>query len=287
MKIILAEKAGFCFGVERAVDMAMKEAAAAPGKVWSWGPVIHNEEVVREFEEAGGTTLEEGDPVPACGTVVLRSHGVGPEVYQQLEAAGLRIVDATCPFVLRIHRIARETAEAGGFLLVAGDPSHAEVKGILGWAGEYCAAIGSPEDVESLVLPAERPVTLVAQTTFPVKKFQDIVEKLKHCGYSINVVNTICNATRERQEEAQRVAACVDAMVVIGGTRSSNSQKLFEICRSACPRTCFIQTYQDLTTDDIIGAHSIGITAGASTPKKIIQEVLHTCQSYRTSSTSF
>ncbi len=282
MEIIVAKTAGFCFGVERAVNMVYDQLKTAGGPVYTYGPVIHNETVTGEIRAMGGTELPEDlTRLPERGTVVIRSHGAGPDVYEALRRKGLTVSDATCPFVLKIHKIVREASEAGRTVLIAGNADHPEVKATLAWCAGPAYVIGNADEVLPVLQKAGETAVLVAQTTFSMKKFQDIVEIIPKSGYDINVVNTICNATRERQAEARSLARTADVMIVIGGRHSSNTQKLAEICRSACPRTCFIQTFQDLNADDVKGAKRIGITAGASTPKKIIQEVRRKCQSYR------
>ena len=281
MKTILAKSAGFCFGVKRAVEMVYDQIEKVDGPIYTYGPIIHNEEVVRELEEKGVTVMEEGADIRsyAPGTVIIRSHGVGRSVQEALEAAGFHVVDATCPFVLKIHRIVEEYSGKGYEILVAGNENHPEVQGIIGWIrGDRYHVISTTEDAKNLSLPQGTKVCMVSQTTFNYNKFQDLVEIIGKKGYDINVLNTICNATEVRQREAAQIAAKVDAMLVIGGRHSSNTQKLFEICKKECADTYYIQTKDDFDLSVLQSISNVGITAGASTPNKIIEEVQKKCQ---------
>ena len=208
------------------------------------------------------------------GTIVIRSHGVGEKIYQTLENAGYHIVDATCPFVKKIHRHVREYGDAGYHVVIIGNASHPEVEGIRGWGNEEeITVIGTREAAENFRVSAGKKVCIVSQTTFNYNKFQELVEIINKKGYDIIVLNTICNATEERQTEAAKIARDVDAMIVIGGRNSSNTQKLFEICKNECNNTYYIQTVKDLDITCFESIDSVGITAGASTPNKIIEEV--------------
>ena len=270
----MAKSAGFCFGVKRAVDMVYEEAEK-PGKVYTLGPIIHNEQVVEDLEARGVQVLdtpgqlEEGEDA----TVIIRSHGVGRDVYEDLEKRGVHIVDATCPFVKKIHHIASEKQQEGYKILVVGNSSHPEVQGIQGWCNGCCQVIETPKEAENYQGSPGEKICVVAQTTFNYKKFEDIVEILSKKSYDILVMNTICNATEVRQSEAGSIAGQSDAMIVIGGKHSSNTQKLYEICKSECENTYFIQTLVDLERELFRSFRSVGITAGASTPNNIIKEV--------------
>lgn len=285
MRVELAKSAGFCFGVKRAVQTVYEQIETGITPIYTLGPIIHNEEVVREFEEAGVIVLEKEAQVDAVteGTIVIRSHGISKAVYEHLkrrEAAAqeagrsLQIVDATCPFVLRIHKYVMEYAQKGYWIIIVGNPSHPEVEGIYGWSDpERTTVIESVEEAEKLQVQLNEKLCIVAQTTFNTNKFQDIVEILKKKEYYINVLSTICSATEERQKEARDLSGRVDAMVVIGGKSSSNSRKLFEICQKNCHNTYFIQTKNDLEQSELMRFDYVGITAGASTPNNIIEEV--------------
>ncbi|MGI5988732.1 MAG: 4-hydroxy-3-methylbut-2-enyl diphosphate reductase [Lachnospiraceae bacterium] len=275
-KVILAKTAGFCFGVQRAVTTVYDETKKT-GPLYTYGEIIHNETVVSDLEKHGVKVLESEEDVKKAekGTVVIRSHGVSKDVYDNLKKSGFRIVDATCPFVLKIHKIAKEVTSGSGELIIVGDRTHPEVQGICGWCEKPATVIDTPEEAEELSLPKNTDVTVVSQTTFNLRKFEEIVEIIESKGYNTNVCNTICSATEERQTEARRIAATVDAMIVIGGKKSSNTRKLYEICKRECPETYLIQTFADLNLISLAKADSIGITAGASTPNTIIEEVLH------------
>ena len=275
MKVIKAKTAGFCFGVKRAVDTVYEQVDVCDGPIYTYGPIIHNEEVVKDLESKGVVVLrteEELDNVEN-GTVIIRSHGVEKRIYDKLEAKGLRVVDATCPFVKQIHNIVRKESAEGKYILIIGNPDHPEVIGIRGWAGEHAAVIRNADDIENIDFSKNRKICVVSQTTFNYNKFKDLVEIIKKKSYDSSVLNTICNATKERQTEAESIAESVDAMIVIGDKHSSNTQKLFEICRKACNNTYYIQTLGDLDLNQLGSVETVGITAGASTPNNIIEEV--------------
>ena len=280
MKVKTAKTAGFCFGVKRAVDKVYELIENGVSPIYTLGPIIHNEEVVSDFEKKGVTVISEEDiPKLREGTVVIRSHGVGRRIYDMLKTAGISFVDATCPFVLKIHRIVERESRAGKQIIIFGDPSHPEVKGICGWCEGSCTVLRNREDAENFVPDPGRIPCIVSQTTFNYNKFKELVEILCKKRYDNNVLNidnilnTICNATEERQKEAQSIAGEVDTMLVIGGRHSSNTQKLFEICKEECENTYYIQTPVDLDSEMFHHSSYVGITAGASTPKKIIEEV--------------
>ena len=282
MNIQLAESAGFCFGVKRAVEIVEKQIAkGADKKIYTYGPIIHNEIVVSEFEENGVSVIDENGDLSSLepGIVIIRSHGVSKQVIDDLERHGFEIIDATCPFVLKIHRLVQEFDEAGYEIVIVGNASHPEVEGIIGWipSGKYYC-ISSLEDFEKLNISLDKKIGVVSQTTFNYDKFQELVEKIEQKGYDICAKNTICSATEERQKEAVEISKKVDAMIVIGGKSSSNSRKLYEICKSNCKNTYFIQTEKDLDLSVLQSIDDVGITAGASTPKKIIEEVQKKCQ---------
>ena len=275
MKVIKAKTAGFCFGVKRAVDTVYEQVDTCSGPIYTYGPIIHNEEVVKDMESKGVVVLrteEELDDISG-GTVIIRSHGVEKRIYDKLEAKGIRIVDATCPFVKKIHNIVQKESAAGKYILIIGSPDHPEVIGIRGWAGEHAAVVQNTDDIENIDFSKNRNICVVSQTTFNYNKFKDLVEIIKKKSYDVSVLNTICNATKERQTEAKSIAESVDAMIVIGDKHSSNTQKLFEICHRACNNTYYIQTLDDLDLNQLGSVETVGITAGASTPNNIIEEV--------------
>ena len=276
MNVILAKSAGFCFGVKRAVDMVYREAGRGDTPIYTYGPIIHNEEVVADLEAKGVRVIEDVNELKDApkGTVIIRSHGVGPSVYRKIREMGFEIVDATCPFVLKIHRLVEQHSKEGERIVIIGNASHPEVAGIREWSEDaQTTIIGSREEAENFTVKDGKKVCIVSQTTFNYNKFQELVEIISEKGYDIIVLNTICNATEERQTEAARIAAEVDAMIVIGGRSSSNTQKLFEICKKECNNTYYIQTVKDLDLTCLKSIDNVGITAGASTPNKIIEEV--------------
>ena len=275
MEVIVAKTAGFCFGVKRAVEKVYEQTEAGDGPIYTYGPIIHNEEVVRDLEERGVRVLSTDEELEALesGVVVIRSHGVSRRVYGLLAGKNVRVVDATCPFVRKIHRIVEKQAAAGRKVVIIGNASHPEVEGIKGWGNADTFVVDSPDQVEKLPFQEGDPVCIVSQTTFNYNKFKELVEKFSEKRYDILVLNTICNATQERQVEAKEVASKVDAMIVIGGKNSSNTQKLYEICKRECENTHYIQTLGDFNPECVSSVSSVGITAGASTPNYIIEEV--------------
>ncbi|MGN0481119.1 MAG: 4-hydroxy-3-methylbut-2-enyl diphosphate reductase [Lachnospiraceae bacterium] len=273
MQVDVAKTAGFCFGVKRAVDKAYEYADR--GNVVTYGPIIHNEEVVKDLNARGVGVIESVEDIRNMqeGTVVIRSHGVSKDVYDAIKEKGLNIVDATCPFVLKIHRIVENAGSKGHSIVIIGNEEHPEVQGIKGWTKTPVYIIDSVEKALNFKAETDEKLTLVSQTTFNYKKFQEIVEIFKQKKYNVCVSNTICNATQERQTEAKVLAGVVDTMIVIGGRTSSNTRKLYEICKECCDRTYYIQTSKDLQQCDFSASSHIGITAGASTPNNIIEEV--------------
>ena len=252
MKLTIAKSAGYCFGVKRAVNMVYQEAEEAKVPVYTYGPIIHNEEVVRDLKQL--------ENLPK-GKIIIRSHGISRREHEAMKACGFEVLDATCPFVLKIHRLVEKYSKEGYRIVIAGNEHHPEVEGILGWVeGQPAYTVTSQEDI-------------VAQTTFNYNKFQELVEIIKKKGYDISVLDTICNATEERQTEARKIAAESDLMIVIGDKHSSNTQKLYEISKKECANTYYIQTSKDMDYHQIQSINNVGITAGASTPNNIIEEV--------------
>ena len=276
MEIKLAKTAGFCFGVKRAVDTVYKEAEKNKETIYTFGPIIHNEQVVEDLEKNGVFvvhTIDELKTLKKGTTVIVRSHGVGKQVYDLMEECGLNIVDATCPFVKKIHRIVERESKAGKRIIIIGNDRHPEVEGIKGWVCGTATVIETAEEAKDFTAGEKEQLCIVSQTTFNYNKFQDLVEIISEKGYDVESINTICNATEERQTEAKLIAGTVDAMIVIGGSHSSNTQKLFEICKKECENTYYIQTLEDLDTENLRGMNVVGVTAGASTPNNIIEEV--------------
>jgi 4-hydroxy-3-methylbut-2-enyl diphosphate reductase len=285
----VARSAGFCFGVNRAVDKVY-ELCDENKKVYTWGPIIHNENVVGELERKGVrilNSIEDAQKISE-GVIVIRSHGIDRHTDESLrnisnESDGnIEVFDATCPFVKKIHRKVQEASQAGRFVIIAGDETHPEVEGILGWCEGESAVVDSVEKLAEIDFTDKKNVCMVSQTTFNYKKFQYLVDFLEKKGYSrdTSVDNTICNATEERQSEARELAAASDLMLVIGSPSSSNSKKLYEISSGYCNKTYFIQDAKELAgmINELSAYKRIGITAGASTPHNIIQEVHRTME---------
>ncbi|MCR5848079.1 MAG: 4-hydroxy-3-methylbut-2-enyl diphosphate reductase [Lachnospiraceae bacterium] len=283
MEVILAESAGFCFGVKRAVD-TVYEKIEKGGIIYTYGPIIHNKEVVNDFLNKGVkevNSLEELDDLPK-GCVIVRSHGVAKDIYEGIEKRGFTIIDTTCPFVKRIQKLVNVQSKAGKTIVIIGNDGHPEVEGIKGWCENKAYVVGSKSDILELKNVIKDDVYVVSQTTFNINKFKDFVEVLKNICYdkNVSVANTICNATNERQNEAAQLAEKADVMIVIGDSQSSNSRKLYEISKTHCERTYFIQTLKELHLDLPANANLVGITAGASTPKNIIEEVQKYVRTY-------
>ena len=244
-EVILAKSAGFCFGVKRAVDTVYEQTGKK--NVYTFGPIIHNEEVVKDLEKKGVfviNTMEELDDITE-GTVIIRSHGVSSAVYEALRKKGVEIVDATCPFVLKIHNIVKQESANGKQIVIIGNEKHPEVEGIMGWSKTQVHVVDTVEKAQNLQLDPQREVCIVSQTTFNYNKFKELVEIISEKGYNIIIRNTICNATEERQTEAREIAKRGDAMIVVGGSSSSNTRKLYEICKNECKDTYYIQTLND------------------------------------------
>lgn len=276
MEVIRAKSAGFCFGVKRAVDTVYEQVEKQMGKqIYTYGPIIHNEEVVKDMEAHGVKVLRGEEELKGLeeGLVIIRSHGVPKRICDLMDEKGIEYVDATCPFVKRIHKIVAEESKKGSRIIIIGNPDHPEVEGIRGWAGENVTVIKNAEEAEKFENITSERICIVSQTTFNYNNFQEIVEILSEKGYDKLVLNTICNATQDRQSEAAQIAKQVDAMIVVGGKHSSNTQKLYEICKSECKDTYYIQTLADLDSEGFPSVQCVGITAGASTPNKIIEEV--------------
>ena len=276
IEVKLAKTAGFCFGVKRAVDTVYKEAEKNKERIYTFGPIIHNEQVVSDLEKNGVfvvNSTEELKTLKPGTTVIVRSHGVGKSVYDLMEQCELHVVDATCPFVKKIHRIVERESAAGKHIIIIGNDKHPEVEGIKGWVRGMATVIETAKEAEDFTAMKGEQLCIVSQTTFNYNKFQDLVEIISKKGYDVESINTICNATEERQTEAKLIAGTVDSMIVIGGSHSSNTQKLFEICKKECENTYYIQTLEDLDAEGLKGSECVGITAGASTPNNIIEEV--------------
>jgi small subunit ribosomal protein S1 len=269
MEVIVAEHAGFCFGVRRAIEL-VNRALEAGGPLATLGPLIHNPQEVERLE-AAGVKVASNVAEAAGGRMVMPSHGVAQETREQAERMGAEIIDATCPYVAKVHRTVRELANAGFQVVVVGDPGHSEVKGILAAAGPGAIAVASPKEAAARTWPA--PVGIVAQTTQTAERFREIVEIIRRSAQDVRAVNTICVATRQRQEAAHDVAPEVDVMFVIGGRNSANTNRLRELCEEAGVPTYHIEIAAEIQDEWLEGKSTAGLTAGASTPDWLIEEV--------------
>ena len=275
------ENSRFLLRRKRAVDTVYEQIEKRPDKkIYTFGPIIHNMEVVNDLRSKGVIPLNSEEELSqiAGQILIIRSHGVGRHVYEQARRYDIEIIDATCPFVKKIHDIVRKESEKGRETVIVGDALHPEVQGIIGWSETGAVTVNDEASAQKLELDPKTGKTVVSQTTFNINKFNNIVEIIEKKGYDMVVKNTICSATMDRQKEAAAVSAQVDAMLVVGDRHSSNTQKLFDICRSYCEDTYYIQTIKDLDEQNLQSGISVGITAGASTPNYIIQEVFLTCQ---------
>ena len=274
MEVRIAENAGFCFGVKRAMNMAWDELENKNGnKVYSLGPLIHNKQAVDKYKEKGLLEMDSLDKVPNDSKLIIRSHGVAEDVYVQSESKNMDIVDTTCPFVKKIHEIVKEFSNNGYKIIIVGNATHPEIVGINGWCNNEAFVVNSEEDVDNIPFNNNDKYCVVSQTTANLEHFDKIVEKINSKTDNLTGKNTICFATKERQLSATDLAKEVDCMVVIGGKHSSNTQKLVNICKNIVP-TFSIETKEELQKDMFEGFKVAGVTAGASTPDWIIDEII-------------
>lgn len=280
MEIKLAETAGFCFGVNRAVDMLYKMVDSGE-KVCTFGPIIHNPQVIEDLKSKGVVIVESPDEVPENTKVVIRTHGVEKRVLDELREKGIDFCDATCPFVKKIHRIVSENSDENSVVLIAGDENHPEVQGIRSYVKGESLVFRNSSELEEITRNrqdfSQKAIIVVSQTTFNTLEWEKCIKNIKKDYTNALIYDTICNATNERQEEAMRLARSCDAMIIVGGRQSSNTAKLKAVCENCCP-TYLIETAAELSSISLDGCKRVGITAGASTPAVIIKEVLSTCR---------
>lgn len=274
MEVKIAKNAGFCFGVKRAMKMAWDELQDSEDGIYALGPLIHNKQAVLKYEENGLKTINEVDDVPEYKSMIIRSHGVGENVYKDSKIKNLDIIDTTCPFVKKIHEIAKNHYKNGYKIIVIGDSKHPEVIGINGWCNNEAIIIKTIEDLENIEFDKSKKYCVVSQTTINVDLYNQIIGELSNRLDDVLFNNTICSATKVRQESARKISQEVDMMIVVGGKHSSNTQKLVQICKEYVP-TLAIETVDELTDEDFKNFNNIGLTAGASTPDWIIEEVLN------------
>ena len=272
MQVLLADEYGFCFGVERAVDM-VEDALEDGDTVRSLGPLIHNEQEMDRLSRQGVTTISDPVQIGRGETAVIRAHGVTPQVQKELEEKATKVVDATCPFVTRVQKLAARAAAADRHVVVIGNPDHPEMIGVKGYAPDHAFVIR--DETEVATLPRLRKPLVVSQTTIKAKTFFDTAEAVKtKTDDDVEVVNTICSATRDRQDAARALSGMVDVFYIIGGRHSSNSVKLLAVCKEQCKKSFLIETEDEIDPKDIAGAERVGVTAGASTPEWLIERIV-------------
>lgn len=289
MSINVAKSAGFCFGVNRAIKM-VEELLDQNVKVCTLGPIIHNMEVVRDLEKRGCRAVESIDDVKPDETLVIRSHGVPAKTIEKIKNNNIVFKDATCPFVKKIHNTVADADEQNDIVLIAGNSAHPEVQGIMGHCKAECYTFNNEEQLDEILniilKKKNKNIKIVAQTTFDTKEWKKCIKKIKNLCTNAKIFDTICNATSVRQNEADLIAACSDFMIVIGDRHSSNTGKLFDICKRQCPNTVLIETSDELDYAQVQAANKIGVTAGASTPARIIKEVLDTMSEIKSGETN-
>lgn len=271
MEIYVAQYAGFCFGVERAVNL-VKNAIDEYDHIVTLGPIIHNPQLVEELKEKGVAVAENADDIKDGSTVVLRSHGVEKKERLALKKKKIHIIDAICPYVNKAHNEAVSLSNNGFFLVIFGEKDHPEVKGITSYIHTEYFVVNNVEEAQKIDFKDK--IGLLAQTTQERKVFEQIAEVLKDRCNELKVVSTICNATTLRQDAAKKVAGMVDVMFVVGGKNSANTRRLYKICKDICERTFHIETKEEIDKNLLIGVNKVGVTAGASTPKYIIDDVI-------------
>lgn len=273
MKVKIAKNAGFCFGVKRAMNMAWSELEEREDGIYALGPLIHNKQAVSKYEKNGLKTVNDLNEIPSNESVIIRSHGVGEAVYIQSKKQNITVIDTTCPFVTKIHKLAKDYKDKGYEIIVIGDKNHPEVIGINGWCNYEAIIVKSEEEIDHVDFDNDKKYCVVAQTTINLESYDTIVKKLSEKLNDVIFKNTICSATKERQYSARELSHEVECMIVIGGKHSSNTQKLVQICSEIVP-TFAIETKEDLNVNDLKSYNIVGITAGASTPNWIIDDVI-------------
>ena len=272
MKVLLADEYGFCFGVERAVEM-VEDSLEKDETVRTLGPLIHNTEEMNRLGEYGVEAIEKPIQIKRGETAVIRAHGVTPEVQKELEEKASKVVDATCPFVTKVQRLATRASDQDRHVIVVGNPDHPEMIGVFGYAPEHTFVVNDASEVADL--PRLKSPLVVSQTTIKLKTFLDAAEAVKEkTDDEVQVINTICSATRDRQDAARALSGEVDAFYIIGGRHSSNSRKLVAVCKERCENSFLIETEEEINPEDLKGVKRVGVTAGASTPEWLIKKVV-------------
>src|SRR5688500_18374095 len=273
MEVLLAEEYGFCFGVERAVEMVEEAVEEGARPIRSLGPLIHNAQEMERLGELGVSTIDTPNEAGSDTIAVIRAHGVTPQVQRDLEERAAKVIDATCPFVTRVQHLAERAASQGRDVVVAGNPDHPEMIGVVGYAPDNTYVVRDASEVATL--PALRSPLVVSQTTIKLKTFLEVAEAVRaKADAEPQVINTICSATRDRQDAARGLAGEVDAFYVIGGRHSVNSVKLLAVCQEQCSKSFLIETPAEINAADLEGVARVGVTAGASTPDWLIKQVV-------------
>jgi len=271
MEILIADEYGFCFGVERAVEM-VEEALSEGDTVRTLGPLIHNDQEMARLATHGVSTINAPVQIQRGETAVIRAHGVTPQVESELREKASKVVDATCPFVTKVQKLASRAAAQNRHVIIVGNPDHPEMIGVFGYAPEHAFVVNNAEEVTAL--PRLKNPLVVSQTTIKLQNFLDVAEAVKKkADGETQIVNTICSATRDRQDAARALAGEVDAFYVIGGRHSSNSRKLLAVCKEQCEKSFLIETEEEINPEDLRGASRVGLTAGASTPNWLIEKI--------------
>ena len=272
MEVLLADEFGFCFGVERAVEM-VEDALQEGSTVRSLGALIHNTQEMKRLEDEGVRTVNAPEEVTPDETAVIRAHGVTPAVQRELETRAARVIDATCPFVTKVQKLAERAAAQGRDVVVAGNPDHPEMIGVVGYAPDNTYVVRDAAEVANL--PMLRAPLVVSQTTIKLQTFMEVAEAVRsRADAEPQVINTICSATRDRQDAARALAGHVDAFYIIGGRHSSNSVKLLAVCKEQCEKSFLVETAEEINAADLDGVERVGVTAGASTPNWLINQVV-------------
>lgn len=279
MEIILGKMAGFCGGVTNAV-VKTEEQLETKKEIYCLGELTHNRQVMDELEKKGLIVVDEIEEIPEGKDVIFRAHGVPPKIYQKAKMRNLKVIDLTCPKVLKIHEQAQDYVEKGYFLFLIAEKKHPETIGTKGFAGDNSYIIEEKQDISNAIAKLKESkkekVAILAQTTFSMQKFDEFVEEIRKqldLRIKLEVKKTICEATKKRQEETKEIAKKVDYMIIIGGKNSANTRKLYDISKELCSNAILIQTKEDLPKE-IFKVNTIGVMAGASTPKKSIEEVI-------------
>lgn len=272
MEVIVAESAGFCYGVSRALNTVLKAAESREKPMFTLGPLIHNPQVIERLESSGIRSVSDPSEIPPGSIIVMPSHGVSEAVMDRARSAGFEIIDLTCPFVAKVHRVVGSLAKHGYQVMIVGDKGHTEVRGILSMAGDDAIVVSGASELSEYTL--KRRVGIVAQTTQSIERYREVVAEASSRAYEVRAYNTICNATSDRQKASLEVAGHADVMLVIGGRNSANTRRLAEICAETGVPTHHVEVADEIAPEWFAGVARVGVTAGASTPDWIIEEVL-------------